>query len=294
MDGISNDHAELAMLTGDCDLNINLTAEALAGLGWERSGVHRYNMAPPHSHDSAMTFIKGDHCLAVFSATNDATDQAQIIGGTTQAVDMCGFQVHAGVAQEMASFLANPAHSNFVAFLNDGKCKSVTAAGHSFGGSLATLWAACANVQALPGSFGARSDYALVTFAPFAISRTPVYSGKPGVPFIGTRYSLTEADGGASVQAGFRVDTKNFRLQLLELYSQLASMSGDASQAKALADLKTTFSSLSAGELAALQTIWTIGSIACVFSIGRLVSIAPIGWPNWPARLAGSIGQGHS
>merc|ERR1740117_2504015 len=105
-------------------------------------------MAPPDTRDSAMTFIKGDHCLAVFSATNDVTDRQQIIGGwNAQPVDMCGFKVNAGVAQEMTSFLVSPAYADFVAFLNDDKCKSVTAAGHSLGGTLATLWATCANVK---------------------------------------------------------------------------------------------------------------------------------------------------
>jgi len=49
------------------------------------------------------------------------------------------------------------------------------------------------------------------------------------------------------------VDTKSFRLQLLELYSQLANMSGMATQAKALADVKMQFSNISAG---AIEGLW--------------------------------------
>ena len=41
------------------------------------------------------------------------------------------------------------------------------------------------------------------------------------------------------------------------------------------------------GALAALQSIWPIGSIARLISIGRFVTIVP----DWPARLANSIGQ---
>jgi len=256
----SIDHTELAVLTGDCDSSgKNLTGVALKALGWERGVVIRYNMAPPDTRDSAMTFIKGDHCLAVFSATNDVTDRQQIIGGwNAQPVDMCGFKVNAGVAQEMTSFLVSPAYADFVAFLNDDKCKSVTAAGHSLGGTLATLWATCANVKANINqiTFGVRSDYALVTFAPFAMATTAVYNGKPGVPFVGMRYSVTEVDGGASAQTGLHVDTKSFRLQLIELYSQLAKMSGYewmATQAKALADVKMQFSDMSAG---AIEGLW--------------------------------------
>jgi len=168
---------------------------------------------------------------------------------------MCGFKVHAGVAQEMASFLVSPAYSEFVAFLNDGKCKNVTAVGHSYGGTLATLWATCANTNANISqiTFGVRSDYALVTFAPLAMATTAVYNGKPGVPFVGMRYSLTEVDGGASAQTGWHVDTKSFRLQLLELYSQLANMSGMTTQAEALADVKLQFSNISSG---AIEGLW--------------------------------------
>merc|ERR1719162_2680325 len=113
MDGISIDHEALAVLAGDCDSSTNLTAAALTALGWERGVISRYNVLPPYSRDTAMSFIKGDHCLAVFSAFNDDADMGQVLGGlVAQPVDMCGFKVHAGVAEEMTSFLASPAHSN--------------------------------------------------------------------------------------------------------------------------------------------------------------------------------------
>jgi len=78
MNAISIDHTELVVLTGDCDSEQNLTGVALKALGWERGVDIQYNMAPPDSRDSAMTFIKGDHCLAVFSAKNDDTDTMQV------------------------------------------------------------------------------------------------------------------------------------------------------------------------------------------------------------------------
>jgi hypothetical protein len=264
---ISNDHTELAALTGDVDSSVNLTASALNVLGWKRGVSTRYNLGT-NSRDSAMTFIKGDHCIAIFSATNDITDTLQVLGGfnvkTLPPVDMCGFQVHAGVAQEMASFLQSPAYPDFVAFLNDGQCKNVTAVGHSLGGALATLWATCANVRANISSitFGARSDYALVTFAPFAIATTAVYNGKPGVPFIGIRYGLTESDGGASARTGFHVGTKNFRIQLIELYVQIANVSGLTDFAANLANQKTQLRNMSAE---AIEGLWTANFYPALF-----------------------------
>merc|ERR1719428_1685429 len=67
------------------------------------------------------------------------------------------------------------------------------------------------------------------------------------------RYGITEADGGASAQTGLPVDTKSFRLQLLELYSQIMPMIGLAAAGTALANLKTQLSNLSAD---AIEGLW--------------------------------------
>jgi len=261
----NTDLSELVVLAGDCDYTVNLTSSALNALGWERGVVSTFNMAA-NSNDQAMTFIKNDNCLVVFQGVNEATDQMQMLGGfnvaSAKPVDMCGFKVHAGVAAEMGSFVASPKFGEFVTFLNDGygykdeKCKTVTAVGHSFGGALATLWATCANLGAKVGlanvTLGRRRDYGLVTFAPVAMATTVPYNGNAGVPFIGTRYGLTEADGGVSSRAGFHVDPKKFRLELLELYGQITTAGNMSAAAAALAQAKSQFSTMSTDEIEGL------------------------------------------
>ena len=142
-------------------------------------------------------------------------------------------------------------------FLNDGKCKAVTTVGHSFGSALATLWTTCANLGAKVGlanaTLGTRKDYGLVTFAPLAMATTAPYNGNAGVPFIGNRYGLTEADGGVSSRAGFHVDPKKFRLELRELHGQIAAAGGMNAAAAALAQAKSQFSNMSTD---AIEGLW--------------------------------------
>mmetsp|Transcript_89508 Transcript_89508/g.157951 ORF Transcript_89508/g.157951 Transcript_89508/m.157951 type:complete len:552 (+) Transcript_89508:59-1714(+) len=219
------DLSELVFLAGDTDSTVDLKDTTLSTLGWKRGVEITFNLIPGYSHDKAMTFIKGDHCLATWQSVSDIMDtQAVVVGLQSQPpAAMCNHSVHAGVAKEMSDFMNTSQFGDFVAFLNNATCKTVTAVGQSFGGALATLWATCANLGAEPALFGARTDYQLVTFTALAMAKTPPYNGKPGVPFVGTRYGIVETSETAARQKeanSFLVNAwdqaKDFRLKILE------------------------------------------------------------------------------
>jgi len=224
---------ELTLLAGAADDDISLTSDALMQLGWT-PGVHiTYNTSAGTNRsvagysldlDHARTFSKNGQCLAVFAATNDEEDQSQALAHIQyDSTDFCGFQMHPGVAQELGGFVQTPNWGRFVSFLNNATtCTSVTAVGHSLGGAVATAFAGCANVGGMDGAFGARVDYGLVVFSPFAISKTPVYSGTQGTPFRGTRYGITEDDGSRTGLPSFS-DTKQFRLSILTYFEGMAA-----------------------------------------------------------------------
>lgn len=242
--------SELTLLAGSADDNVNLKAEALEELGWT-PGV----MIADTTHkklgmlDHAWTFSKGGKCVAVFAATNDALDVKQAMGGlVVEPIEFCGFQVHAGVVDELAGFMKAPNWTKFITFLNSPTCTSVTSVGHSLGGALATVFAGCANVGAMNGTFGPRTDYGLVTFAPFAVSTSPMYSGTPGTPFNGMRYGITATDGGASSKTSLPEDTKQFRLDLLKLFLGIATATQNPAKQQ-LEQAYTNFDKLPADQI---------------------------------------------
>merc|ERR1719356_771263 len=103
-EGITSAHStedsylsELTLLAGAADDDVNLTASALAELGWAPGVmVADTTFKALGMLDHAWTFSKDGKCLAVFAATNDDIDKQQVLGGLAVApIDFCGFSVHA-------------------------------------------------------------------------------------------------------------------------------------------------------------------------------------------------------
>jgi len=108
--------SELALLAGDASDDVSLTEAALEELGWTR-GV----LVADTTHqsvgmmDHARTFSKNGRCVATFGATNDAVDTQQVLGGlTVDPINFCGFQMHAGVVDEMNGFMRAPNWNDFI------------------------------------------------------------------------------------------------------------------------------------------------------------------------------------
>lgn len=253
------DLEEVVLVTGDTDFNTNLTERALTRLGWTRQFTLTYNRVSNESwwiNDQVVIYEKAGDCMFSFQGVNDETDVPLMISSFyTPPVDMCRLQVSSGIASKMNLLLAEPMMqpgSPLVAYLNNNSvCSRVASVGHSMGGALATLWATCANQGNNTAIFGARQDYSLVTFGPLAMSTTPAFNGEPGTPFDGTRYCVTNEDGGMSASENFYVDTKAFRLDTLDLISKVAEALNNTDDSNTISDLRNYLMPMSSAEVEA-------------------------------------------
>jgi hypothetical protein len=89
-------------------------------------------------------------CVLAFSGSNDAADWTQNLNGLS-STQMCGYQVHAGFASEVKNFFATESMSIVSQLINEFCDNEVYSVGHSLGGAVATIAAACMNA---PGSVG--------------------------------------------------------------------------------------------------------------------------------------------
>jgi len=243
------DRHDLVLLAGHVDVFVNMTSAALAALGWESGLTVNFN----NDLDQALTFYKSGTCLLTFSAVNDPTDTQQILGGAAVApVPLCGHDVHAGVAQELQGFMSDPGFGHVVEFMNQARCTETVAAGVSLGGALAGLWAACAS-RGEPG-FGARTGYRLVTFGSPPVTLAPLSNAAhPSGVFEGTRYAITEPDGGAGRLTGLRGDFRAFALDSMQLLRDFAAAKGMAAEAALVSGLLAALNSTGAAEF---ESVW--------------------------------------
>jgi len=87
-------------------------------------------------------------CALSFAGTDDLMNLgADLLGWARWAHTWCGFDtVHASFANYMRAFMNGRRFKEFDSFLsNSSECERVIAVGHSLGGSMADLMAACAN-----------------------------------------------------------------------------------------------------------------------------------------------------
>lgn len=162
--------------------------------------------------DNVGIYIKGDRCALAFSGSNDIGDWIDDFTGSFSTMNNtdCGLVgIHEGIFQEWQEFVLEPEwNRDFVPFLDSDQCMGgISVVGHSLGGGVANLMAACQSNLA-PGASVAVQDlvirgqlrvnqaevrfpvrqFSIYTVGTPAISRSPMLNGwaADGV-FMGTR-----------------------------------------------------------------------------------------------------------
>lgn len=97
----------------------------------------------PNSHDEFALYKQGPLCALAIAGTNDVPDVWDDLNVlTTQPI--CGMEVVSGFANEVTDFTTSEAYiTEFQPMLQD--CGQVYVTGHSLGGAVATVLAACAS-----------------------------------------------------------------------------------------------------------------------------------------------------
>lgn len=136
--------------------------------GWRL--VQQLHVSEHHglSHDRANVYSHDGECAIAIAGSDDVNDWLNDFD--LAKTDFCGFtNVHRGAARELEGMLGHSGWKDSVApYLSGPQCSGgVTVIGHSLGGAMASLLAACANNGSRPLGFTAK---ALYTFGAFAVS----------------------------------------------------------------------------------------------------------------------------
>jgi len=158
-------------------------------LTWEHTG--RFF----RQQDRVGLYRKADRCVIAFSGTDDLVDWANNLDGlTVRSLNACGLtDVHKGFFEEFQEFVLSPSwNDKFAPFLAANCTKGVTTVGHSLGGALASVFAACMNAARgtvrIPDLLGVAGDVvangsliqtpsaelSLFTYGAPAVSKTPL------------------------------------------------------------------------------------------------------------------------
>jgi len=114
--------------------------------GWTK--LARMEVTPIRSPDHLLVYAKDGICALTFHGANDAVDTME--SNNFSFVDRCGGGVHGGWWPELMNFLQDPRwESEIVPILTGPQCSHVYTVGHSMGGFLSGLFAACANMNDL-------------------------------------------------------------------------------------------------------------------------------------------------
>jgi len=99
--------------------------------------------------DKAVIYQNGDQCAVAFAGSDDLQDWIDDLAGAfgTKSLEACGLEeIHMGIFEEMQQFVLSPEWSrDFVPFLDANCTGGISVTGHSLGGGLASLLAACSN-----------------------------------------------------------------------------------------------------------------------------------------------------
>lgn len=99
--------------------------------------------------DRVAIYQKGDQCGVAFAGSDDLQDWIDDFVGSvdTKNLSACGLEgVHMGIFEEMQQFILSPEWSrDFVPYLDAHCTGGISTTGHSLGGGLASLVAACSN-----------------------------------------------------------------------------------------------------------------------------------------------------
>mmetsp|Transcript_13811 Transcript_13811/g.25336 ORF Transcript_13811/g.25336 Transcript_13811/m.25336 type:complete len:386 (+) Transcript_13811:70-1227(+) len=129
--------------------------------------------------DGLKVHSKDGVCVISFRGSDDPDDYVNSIKVSyLPAEEKCGSAFHAGFWAELALLIASDQWQLSVApVLTGGQCNSIYSIGHSLGGALAQMFAACANSQAL-------TEIAATAVTPMTVSK--VYTmGAPAMASIG-------------------------------------------------------------------------------------------------------------
>lgn len=125
------------------NLGVNVSGWELA-MGWDVES----DAVSCHFNDNVAIYRnpKNDKCTIVFAGTDDLADVIQDIKPYTTS--WCGFnRVQAGFVTKVRNFMAGSHYHLFESYLSNKQLcgGGIVAVGHSLGGAVATLFAACAN-----------------------------------------------------------------------------------------------------------------------------------------------------
>jgi len=134
------------------------------------------------SHDNLRLYQRGKECAMVFEGTDDKDDWATNLNQVPWKSKLCGgFWLHSGIYNELNQVTSTKEWSEVQKTLSGVECSAgIYAAGHSLGGAMAHMFAACVNAQ---------KEYFVGN--PFRVRE--VYSF--GAPCVSKFHPLAEADG---------------------------------------------------------------------------------------------------
>lgn len=167
-------------------------------------------------------FTKGKTCVLTFAGTNNADDMdkdleidakpfcAKVSGASDR-----GWMVHQGFLEKTQGFMEGQRFQEFSNFLSDrGTCEKVVVAGHSMGGAVADLVAACTNkTHAADAQHSFKADF-LFTFGAPGVSKDVQLDNAGGGCFPGARLYNSEdpVPGLASAMGFFHPKVKEIRM----------------------------------------------------------------------------------
>jgi len=175
-------------------------------------------------------FRNDTKCAIVFSATDDAIDAMQQMMGTQSPQNVCGFpDVNGGYAQELTGYMQASEWKSGIEELS--ACGEVYAVGHSMGGAMASLFAACANTNAefsYKAAFGSLPEVSLVTFGAPSVAKTALYNGEEGSCFKGVRQYVSSPSKSLP---------KEFQIGYLKIFQMLCQVAGQTEMKQSLGGL---------------------------------------------------------
>jgi len=161
--------------------------------GWTK--LARMEVTPILSPDHMIIYAKDGVCALTFHGCNDPIDFAE--GSNRSVINRCGNSWHGGWWPELMHYLQDPRwESEFVPILTGPQCSHVYTVGHSMGGYLASLFAACANwddlLEVSPGMQAITVDKVYTFGAPATGPHAPQNRLSSSGCFEGARFFIND------------------------------------------------------------------------------------------------------
>mmetsp|Transcript_47361 Transcript_47361/g.112647 ORF Transcript_47361/g.112647 Transcript_47361/m.112647 type:complete len:349 (+) Transcript_47361:71-1117(+) len=162
--------------------------------GWTK--LARMEVTPILSPDHMIIYAKDGVCALTFHGCNDPIDFAE--GSNRSVINRCGNSWHGGWWPELMHYLQDPRwESEIVPILTGPQCSHVYTVGHSMGGFLSGLFAACANmddlVEVSPGMQAITVEKVYSFGAPAIATNAPRNALSSSGCFKGARFFINDA-----------------------------------------------------------------------------------------------------